>query len=63
MSDDTETVARIWRQLGSPSYEALNGRSIHDLIDGLLADRQRLADVGAAMQQIDAALRALGRPA
>ncbi|MGE0714794.1 MAG: hypothetical protein AB7P02_05075 [Alphaproteobacteria bacterium] len=28
-----DIVARIWKQLGSPIYEQLAGRSIHDLID------------------------------
>lgn len=26
-------VARIWEQFGSPSYDDLKGRSIHDLVD------------------------------
>jgi len=30
-------VARIWVQLGSPTYEELNGRSIYDLIDAAIA--------------------------
>ena len=32
-------VDRIWKQLGSPSYEELNGRTIYDLIDELKALR------------------------
>lgn len=32
-----DIVARIWVQLGSPSYEELAGRSIYDLIDELKA--------------------------
>ena len=35
-------VNRIWDQLGRPSYEELNGRSIYDLIDALRADRDAL---------------------
>jgi len=33
-------VARIWVQLGSPTYGELNGRSIYDLIDAAIAKGQ-----------------------
>ena len=32
---ETAIVDRIWDQLGRPTYEELQGRSIHDLIDAL----------------------------
>lgn len=35
-------VHKIWEQLGLPSYEELNGRSIHDLIDEIKTDRDSL---------------------
>lgn len=35
-------VHKIWEQLGLPSYEELNGRSIHDLIDEIKTDRDAL---------------------
>lgn len=38
LAKETGIVARIWGQLGSPSYEELKGRSIHDLIDELKVD-------------------------
>lgn len=37
LRENHEIVARIWRQLGSPTYEQLAGRSIYDLIDELKA--------------------------
>lgn len=33
--EEWSIVDRIWRQLGNPSYEELNGRSIYDLIGEL----------------------------
>ena len=37
LAEETAIVDRIWDQLGSPSYEELKGRSIHDLIDEALS--------------------------
>jgi hypothetical protein len=41
---DTEAsiINRIWKQLGSPTYAELKGRSIYDLIDELKADAAKL---------------------
>ncbi len=39
--EEHDIVARIWVQLGSPSYESLNGRSIHDLVAAALAATPR----------------------
>lgn len=33
--EEYKIVARIWKQLGSPTYEQLAGRSIYDLIEEL----------------------------
>jgi hypothetical protein len=35
LAEERAIVDRIWRQLGSPTYEQLAGRSIYDLIDEL----------------------------
>jgi hypothetical protein len=52
--EDYEIVARIWTQLGSPSYEQLAGRSIYDLIaekDATVARlRARAAAIAADFQ-------------
>ena len=37
-------VARIWEQLGSPSYESLKGRDIHMLIADLIAAARQAQD-------------------
>jgi hypothetical protein len=42
-------VTRVWEQLGNPSYESLNGRSIYDLIDELKAERDAAV---ASLRQI-----------
>jgi hypothetical protein len=44
-------VSRIWEQLGNPSYESLNGRSIYDLIDDLLGKTQPPDDVSTATEE------------
>ena len=41
---ESTIVARIWQQIGSPSYKDVNGRDIHDLIDELKADNARLRE-------------------
>jgi len=46
-SEQHDIVARIWKHLGSPSYEELAGRSIYDLIGCLKAERD--AAVARAM--------------
>lgn len=38
-------VAKIWEQLGSPSYDELKGRSIYDLIDEMGAERDALREL------------------
>ncbi len=37
-------VDRIWKQLGFPTYEQLNGRSIYDLIDELKSGNAKLRE-------------------
>lgn len=49
-----DIVARIWKQLGSPSYKALAGRSIYDLIDERDA---RIRDLEAKNAELVAALK------
>jgi hypothetical protein len=43
VEESKNTIKRIWSQLGNPSYESLNGKSIFDIVDDLIADRDRLA--------------------
>lgn len=38
-SEQHDIVSRIWKHLGSPSYEDLGGRSIYDMIDEIIAAR------------------------
>jgi hypothetical protein len=52
--EDTATVARIWIQLGSPTYEQLAGRSIYDLIDELKA-QAATADAAGFARGVEAA--------
>lgn len=40
--DQAAIVARIWKMLGSPTYEELAGRSIYDLIGALQAKVEAL---------------------
>jgi hypothetical protein len=37
LREERRIVARIWKQLGSPTYSELGGRTIFDLIDDLKA--------------------------
>jgi cell division septum initiation protein DivIVA len=46
LAEEKSIVDRIWDQLGRPSYEALKGRSIYDLIDEL---KSELADLRIKM--------------
>lgn len=39
--EERAIVDRIWKILGNPSYEELNGRSIYELIEGLKAHTEK----------------------
>ena len=41
--DLRKTVSKIWEQLGNPTYKELNGRTIHDLIDSVIYERNDIA--------------------
>jgi hypothetical protein len=44
VSELSKTISQIWLQLGNPTYEELNGRSIHDLIDEIKAENKKLRE-------------------
>jgi hypothetical protein len=44
VSELSKTIGQIWLQLGNPTYEELNGRSIHDLIDEIKAENKKLRE-------------------
>lgn len=56
--EDYQIVAKIWEQLGNPTYEELKGKSIHDLIDDLKqrgvrdkAEIERLKELLSSMEE------------
>lgn len=53
-----EIVGRIWKQLGSPTYEELKGRSIYDLIDEIKDERDAaIKERDEARAERDAAIQ------
>ena len=51
VSELSKTLSQIWLQLGNPTYEELNGRSIHDLIDDLIATVQMKTEIADEMAE------------
>ena len=55
---EREIVDRIWKQLGSPTYEELKGRSIYDLIDEIKDERDAaIKERDEARAERDAAIQ------
>jgi hypothetical protein len=50
--EEKEIVARIWKFLGSPSFEELKGRTLYDLISEKEGELLRLQTRCALMEQL-----------